>query len=314
MSITGIKLIENVKEQRQEWKSLRKTTIGSSEIVTVCGLNPYSSPLELWAQKTGKIAEVEENEWMRLGTYMEPFIGDFFAREMNMHVMPANALYGHPQIKWATASPDFFALTKPAEGDFSGAGQMRIVEAKNVSAHRHHEYQEGNCPNGPHMQVVWQLGVLGLEVGYVAALVGAAPNNFYHPEITFDCDLFDQMLELGVRFMTNLEADIPPAAKGNDKEILEKLVKREQGKEVDLPQTCAPILAQYFEAKQALKELQGKLDIHQQNVKNAEALLLQALNGASIGHFGETTVKATRVETKGHFVKGSAYTRVTVKI
>ena len=216
-AIRGNVLIENVDANRAEWLARRKDTVGSSEIVTVCGLNKYQTPLELWAQKTGKVPEVEENEFMRLGRHMEPFIGELFARETGMIVRPANTLYGHPELDWATASPDFFCQA-------DAMGELEIVEAKNVSVYRHAEYEDGNLPNGPHMQVVWQLGVLGLQGGYVAALVGAAPNNFYKPHIEYSAELFDQMVGLADKFIENVRRDIPPEARGSDKKLIESLL------------------------------------------------------------------------------------------
>lgn len=305
-TIDAVTLIEDVEGNREAWKELRKTTIGSSEIVSVCGLNPYQTPLALWAKKTGKQEDEPENEFMRLGRFMEPFIGQLFGRETEREVKPANALYRHKTIEFATASPDFFTTKEGAD--------LQIVETKNVSAHRHADWQDGNIPNAAHMQLIWQLGVLGLDAGYVAALVGASPNNFYYPHLEFSQELFDQMIELGSRFLMNVQQDIPPAAQSEDKNLIEKLSNRQKDKEMDLPESAGTLLHDYEQAKKMLKSAQTTMEGYQAIVKTVEAQLLQMLGDASIGHYGEATVKATRVETKGHFVKGSAYTRITIKL
>ena len=37
---------------RQEWLRLRRTGIGGSDAGAVCGLNPYSSPMKVYHDKT----------------------------------------------------------------------------------------------------------------------------------------------------------------------------------------------------------------------------------------------------------------------
>lgn len=306
LDIMAEKVIDNVEANREEWKKLRKTTIGSSEIVSVCGLNPYQTPLDLWAKKTGRIEEDQENEFMRLGRYMEPFIGGLFQRETSKETWAVNALYRHPTIKFATASPDFFCKT-----DETG---LEVVETKNVSYYRHADWQDGNVPNAAHMQLIWQLGVLGLRSGYLAALVGASPLNFYTPHFDFSQELFDQMIELASRFLVNVEQDTPPAAQSEDRELLERLNTRKKDKEIDLPEKAGELLHDYAAAKKMLKSAEASLEGYKAITKNIEAQLLQMLGDAAIGHYGEAVVKANRIETKGHFVKGSAYTRVTIKL
>ena len=46
---------------REEWKALRKNYIGGSDAASVVGLNPFSSPYALWAEKTGKTPPFEGN-------------------------------------------------------------------------------------------------------------------------------------------------------------------------------------------------------------------------------------------------------------
>ena len=45
-----------------EWLALRKTGIGGSDAGTVCGLNPYSSPMKLFCDKTSEDIQELDNE------------------------------------------------------------------------------------------------------------------------------------------------------------------------------------------------------------------------------------------------------------
>ena len=40
-------------KDRNEWLELRKAGIGSSEVATIVGLNPWETPYQLWRRKLG---------------------------------------------------------------------------------------------------------------------------------------------------------------------------------------------------------------------------------------------------------------------
>ena len=52
VSLQGVK--------RNEWLNLRKTGLGGSDAGAVCGLNPYSSPLQVFYDKTSE--EVQDKD------------------------------------------------------------------------------------------------------------------------------------------------------------------------------------------------------------------------------------------------------------
>ena len=58
VSLQGVK--------RNEWLNLRKTGLGGSDAGAVCGLNPYSSPLQVFYDKTSE--EVQDKDRDRKST------------------------------------------------------------------------------------------------------------------------------------------------------------------------------------------------------------------------------------------------------
>ena len=52
---------------RDDWLEHRKKSIGGSDASAVAGLNPWTSPYSVWADKLGLLPPKEENEAMRLG-------------------------------------------------------------------------------------------------------------------------------------------------------------------------------------------------------------------------------------------------------
>ncbi len=309
----GIVVLEDVKHNREKWLQLKEKTIGSSDIVTVCGLNPYKSRLELWAEKTGRMGSDSENEYMRLGTYMEPFIGEMFGRKNEVDVLPANALYRHKKLDWAVASPDFFQVARRGD-DGSVTGIDSVVECKNVNIRAAHQWEDGNVPNYAHMQVIWQLGVLGLPVGNIAALVGASPDMFFTPRIEFSQELFDQMLDMANNFLDLLRRDVPPGARAEDVKLLEKMRPFEE-REVDLTNSdeAMALLGKWYHVSEQEKVFSKQGDEFKKHRKDYEARLLQLMAGANKAKLGEVTVTAKTINRAAYECKASNYLKVTIK-
>ena len=55
MSTKSYKIIaDKTKMTHEEWLSLRKFSIGGSEIAVAIGVSRWSTPFQLWSQKTGR--------------------------------------------------------------------------------------------------------------------------------------------------------------------------------------------------------------------------------------------------------------------
>lgn len=67
VSLQGVK--------RNEWLNLRKTGLGGSDAGAVCGLNPYSSPLQVFYDKTSEEVQDKDSESMRQGRDLEGVCG-----------------------------------------------------------------------------------------------------------------------------------------------------------------------------------------------------------------------------------------------
>ena len=65
----------------EEWLEVRKSGIGSSEVATIVGLNPWETPYQLWRRKRGLDAPKPENFAMKAGHYLEDAVSRFWADE-----------------------------------------------------------------------------------------------------------------------------------------------------------------------------------------------------------------------------------------
>ena len=70
------------KMSREEWLALRKTGIGGSDAGAVCGLNPYSSPMKVFWDKTTDKTEEQDSEAVRIGHDLD-----------SLYILDISALY-----------------------------------------------------------------------------------------------------------------------------------------------------------------------------------------------------------------------------
>ena len=72
---------------REEWLKLRKTGIGGSDAGAICGLNPYSSPMKVYQEKTTEEDEDLDCEAMRQGRDLEEYVARRFTETTGLKVV-----------------------------------------------------------------------------------------------------------------------------------------------------------------------------------------------------------------------------------
>ena len=297
-------VIESVSKNRDKWLALKEKTVGMSEIGVICGVSQWATPLELWGQKTGRLARDAENDAMWLGTKLQPVVGELFCKKTGIAIAEPDCMYAHATHEWATATPDYFAFP-----DIS-SGQQRVLEIKTTSARAAASWDEGNAPTLAYMQTVWQLGVLGLDKGYIAALIGG--QDFRSVDVEFQSPLFEQMLHMASQFMKCIETDTPPAAKADDVKILDEL-RRLEDRTIQLPpETIADVL-EFNKVQEQIKVLKNELKVLDKTAAKHRVAIEQLMGNASRGLLGKYQIVLNKVERDGYTVQPSSYTTFKVK-
>ena len=78
------KTISTLGMKREDWLKLRKNGIGGSDAGAVCGLNPYTSPMAVYRDKTTDVLDLSDNEAMRQGRDLEEYVAQRFTEETGM--------------------------------------------------------------------------------------------------------------------------------------------------------------------------------------------------------------------------------------
>lgn len=98
----ALRLVSTKELSRDDWLTVRKGGIGSSDAAAAVGLNPYQSPLELWLIKTGrdtglpKVDPKDETSPMYWGSLLEPIVAAHYTKRSGNRVRRINAVLQHP--------------------------------------------------------------------------------------------------------------------------------------------------------------------------------------------------------------------------
>ncbi|TXH59016.1 MAG: hypothetical protein E6Q97_00975 [Desulfurellales bacterium] len=298
-------LIDDVDGNREAWLEARKDKLGASEIPIILGLSPFCTPLQLALRKQGRLPEQEDNDHLFFGRAVEPIVAELFTRKTKIPCRKANRLYQHKSHDFAVASPDYF---------YDGAnGNLELLEIKVTSWTQREKWVDGGCPDTAHIQLIWQLGVLGLERGTVAGLVGGSPRDLYLPQFTFDASIWTQLLERAGAFMECVRSGKEPPALAPDSALLTQLKNVEPTKFVALDESADEVVTKFWEERREIEKLEKLIEPHKKNLDNAKARLLQLMGDCGKARAGRFELQQSVVQRNEYVVKASSYTTLKVK-
>ena len=144
----------------EEWLEERKKSLGGSDIGAVLGMNEYSSPYTVWAEKTGKLPPFEGNEWTRLGNDLEGYVAQRFSEASGLKVVNDTATWRNDKYPHLHANIDRRVV-----------GMKAGVECKLTSEFNVKKYQNGEFPDRFYAQCVAYLCVTEFDRWYLVVLI-----------------------------------------------------------------------------------------------------------------------------------------------
>lgn len=274
-----------------EWLSLRASGIGSSEVGTILGLNPYETPYQLWRRKMGIDASRAENFAMKAGHYLEDAVSQFYRDETGKEIIKASAgdwIIRSNERPYMQVSPDrtFWIPGLPKANANKG-----ILECKTTQM----EVDADSVPQHWFAQLQYQLGVAELPQGALAWLTMG--RSFGYRDFEFDEDFFGYMAEEVTRFWVDNIIGRQEPLLSNVDDILLRNPRHTVGKSV----VADPELA---DSCRELKELKEELASMDTRKKELEAAIKMAMGDAEAlvtptdGH-GKPQILATWKAAKG---------------
>lgn len=206
--------VSTAKMGREEWLRLRKTGIGGSDAAAVCGMNPFSSPVKVFRDKTGTETEETGSEAARQGTDLEQYVAGRFAEATGLKVRRSNFMYRSAEHPFMIADIDRLV-----------AGEDAGLECKTASAYSADRWKDGSIPLHYVIQCYHYMAVTKKRAWYIAAVI--LGKEFVYRKLEWDDSLISGIIAAEEYFWKNyVEKGIMPPPDGS--------------------KACDGVLAEYF--------------------------------------------------------------------
>lgn len=285
----------------EQWKALRRESIGGSDAAAVLGLNPWVSPYALWAEKTGRTPGFEGNLATEVGTFLEDFVARKFSAETGKKVRRENYILKNEDYPWAHANVDRMIV-----------GEKAGLECKTTSELNLKKFKGGEYPANYYCQMVHYLALTGKERWYLAVMIG----NREFKVFTLERDEAEiaALMEAEQRFWGFVRDNTPPPVDGSNSTAQTIAALNPQtGGTVDLTPVCTDI-RQYIALKRQIQDLEQQMERCSNSIK-------QHMGGASTGTYMDIKVswseRSRSTFDKAAFAKAnpdidlSAYSKTT---
>lgn len=275
---------------------------GGSIVASICGLNPFQSPLDVWLVKTGKRARGAMSAQMRLGLMLEPLIAQLIAEKLEKAVERKHSVYQSDDLDWAICTPDAILPDEQA-----------LVEIKTHKVYADRYWSDTAASDAAQCQLQWGMGVMGLKSGYCCALIGGDADRLYTPHFEADPAVFSQLVEQVGKFRELVLADTPPGAGPGDAQAIKELIAIDKSREIDLSKELASDYAEYRRAKHNLDMIMPQIQEYEKIVKSFRNEIALRSAGAGLVRLPEGYAKVSKITRKAYQVEESSYLQVTVK-
>jgi len=243
----------------EEWRQLRKKSIGGSDAATILGLNKWKSPYELVLEKRGVIADIPDNDAMRTGRDLEDYVAKRFEEATGKKVRKSNFMHYKEEAPYLSANVDREIV-----------GENAALECKTTSAFNKNDFENGEIPLYYYCQCVHYMNVLGYAKMYLAVLVGG--QKFYHFEIPRQESEIEALQRAEEEFYKKyMEGDEDPSelvtGSDSDGDILQKMYPKETETETLLLFDLEEQIEEMERLKEEQKEMERKIKEIENRVK-----------------------------------------------
>lgn len=208
---------------RFEWLTQRRKSIGGSDAAGIVGLSQYATPYTVWADKTGRLPEQEDNEAMRQGRDLEEYVAKRWMEATGKTVRRSNAMLYNSLYPFAHADIDRTVVGENAGLECKTTSTLNLKQFKNVE-----------FPEKYYAQCVHYLAVTGAARWYLAVLVYG--RGFFTFTLERDQAEIDALMGAERDFWNLVEQDTPPALDGLEptRTALQSVYPMSMGRDVHL--------------------------------------------------------------------------------
>ena len=253
---------------RAAWLEQRRSGIGGSDAPAILGVSRFATPLDVYFDKRGLVADKPANGAMEWGTRLEPLVRQAYAEATGRTVRVPTTILRHPTHAFMLGSID--GVTDDG----------RLVEIKTArSAEGWGEPGSDEVPDAYLVQVQHYLTVTGLTLADVAVLIGGSDFRLY--EVPADPDLQTILVDVEGAFWDRVQRGDPP-----DPITYADAQKR-------WPTSAARIIqapAEVFEAVQQLHAAKARETEAEKEADALQATICAAMGEGDVLVYGDATL------------------------
>lgn len=197
----------------EAWRSIHGSPqyITGTEAGTICGVNQYSSPYELWMIKTGRLVTswTPQSPAARAGKKLEPVVREMFEEDTGLRVTcdPPHSLRQDPLVPWRVGSLDGHVYDPEI-------GKWGVWECKTAGAYQAHKWNN-DIPLSYLLQVVHYWLITDYEFAIFSVMIGG--QQVSHLRITRDQQLCSMVDGAEHKFFEMVTHDSAPNIDGHSK-------------------------------------------------------------------------------------------------
>lgn len=222
-----------------DWLRLRKSGIGGSDAGAICGVNPYSSAMKVFRDKTSEEVEELDNEAVRIGHDLEDYVAQRFMEATGLKVRKSNFMYRSLEYPFMIADVDRLIV-----------GENAGLECKTASIYNADKWEDGNIPLHYVMQCYHYMAVTGRRTWYIAAVI--LGKEFIYRKLEWDDGLICRLIALEENFWSG--------------HVIPRVIPSPDGSKA-----CDEVLEQYFHT--ARKESRIELVGFDEKLRRREEIL-----------------------------------------
>jgi putative phage-type endonuclease len=201
--------------------ALRRTGIGGTDASAILGLNPYRTPLQVWAEKRGLVAEREQTDAMYWGAALEPVIARRYMQETGAQLYHPENVFHHAEHDVLLGTPDYMVAGAALKG----------LEIKTAGAHTAHRWGRPGTDEVPSeyvIQCVHYMAVTGAHEWDLAVLIGGQDFRIY--TLHWDGDLWAEIEpQLIAWWQRHMVEGVEPEAVAADNEFMARRFPKNTG-------------------------------------------------------------------------------------
>lgn len=252
---------------RDQWLKMREPDITASVAGALLGVHDYTTALELWGLKTGRLAPDEkENEAMKRGRLLEPVAIEMVREDRPKWMVAQGKHYFRDTDRRIGATPDAFVADEE--------GRKGIIQVKTTTPYSFRKWmgEDGEPPQVPlwiAVQAIVEAKLTKADFAKVAVMVVGFGLDLHILDVPIHDAVYEKLSEKVAQFWDCVEkGEELPADFSKDGEILRAMYPEDDGTEIDLSldnrilelvEDRISLKAQIKEREEAVKEIDAEV-------------------------------------------------------